>query len=343
MRRILETCVEMDQLACDAYRLMSDAVDDMALAMSFKLMAEDEAEHVAWWKELVEAWDSGLLPDIATEPERLSLKLQTILQDMQSAVPSPGTALSTEDAHTIATKLEFMMLDPCFGELLDLMEPALASRRHAEYAQHLERLIGAILDHHPKGSLTSFLATVLRRAWRDNRLLSSYAMRDPLTGLLNRRAFHAQLRQWTAWAARYGRPLAVLLVDVDRFKLVNDTRGHAVGDAALVAIADALVHSVRTADLVGRYGGDEFVILAPETDQDLLWQLGDRILETVRMTAPAEDLHVTVSVGGVVASDRPGAEPRTTEELMSAADQALYSAKEMGRDRAAPPVVLSRV
>jgi diguanylate cyclase (GGDEF)-like protein len=217
--------------------------------------------------------------------------------------------------------------------------------RHDSYARHIDRLVGAVERHYEGRTLAGFLARVLRRSWRENRALATYAMRDQLTGLVNRRAFTAYLKQWTAWSARYGRPMAVMLLDVDEFKRVNDTHGHAVGDAVLVAIGKAVAGATRASDMTARYGGDEFAVLAPETGPEEARHLADRILEAVRAVVVGVDdgslVTSTVSLGSSVAVDRPDSEPRSIDELLASADQGLYAAKQAGRDRAADPAVLA--
>jgi len=129
-------------------------------------------------------------------------------------------------------------------------------------------------------------------------------------------------------------------VDIDRFKSINDTYGHPRGDDALRAVAAALCQAVRTSDVVGRYGGDEFAILAPETDADELVLLMDRIVDVVNSTGFAfgdSDVRLSVSVGGSLAR---GALPITPEQLLAAADHSLYEAKAAGRDRAGAVIVV---
>ena len=181
----------------------------------------------------------------------------------------------------IAARLEFFLLDPIFGELLDLTEPGGAGKHREAYARHLERIVSAIEMFYTRGDLARFLARVLRRAWRDNLALAAFATRDPLTGMYNRRGLMTHLEQWMSWAGRYDRPLGVLLVDVDDFKSINDTHGHAVGDIALDGRRGALAGTVRGSDLVARYGGDEFAVVAPETDAEELRALANRLIESV--------------------------------------------------------------
>ncbi|MEQ6902589.1 diguanylate cyclase [Nocardioides sp. YIM 152588] len=165
--------------------------------------------------------------------------------------------------------------------------------------------------------------------------------RDALTGLGNRRQFDADLGAGVALAARYGRPIALALIDLDHFKRINDTYGHARGDEVLQDAAALIAGEIREVDTAYRYGGEEIVVLMPETDEAEAVEVADRLRERVAQGFPwAVDPPVTLSVG--VAELAGDADP---VELLAAADRALYEAKRHGRnrvERAAPgPVVVA--
>jgi diguanylate cyclase (GGDEF)-like protein len=158
--------------------------------------------------------------------------------------------------------------------------------------------------------------------------LELLATHDPLTNVLNPRAFTRELSQELSRNRRYGRPLALIYLDLDDFKKVNDAHGHATGDAVLRLVADAMRAAVRAADVVGRLGGDEFGVLMPETDAVVAHAAASRLVAGIR-TVFRGTPSVTASIGVVaVAGTEAG-----TDELIRKADQAMYEAKRAGKDR----------
>ncbi len=156
---------------------------------------------------------------------------------------------------------------------------------------------------------------------------------DPLTGVLNRRRFEEELADRVAQASRYGGGGAVLLLDIDNFKDVNDTLGHHAGDAVIRSIAELLREELRETDVLGRLGGDELAVLLPYAGTDEARGVAGKLVDTVRghrVAFKGEQLRVTTSVGVALISH-----PRTqtAEELMVKADIAVYDAKAAGRDR----------
>lgn len=161
------------------------------------------------------------------------------------------------------------------------------------------------------------------------KLMALQASTDPLTGVANRRRLDDELGWLIAQARRHDQPFSVMLIDLDCFKTINDTHGHEVGDRVLVECVDRLQASIREADLVGRWGGEEFLLLAPFTDHEAACALAERCRRAIA-SSPMQHAGVTVTTSLGVASLRPDDDARA---LLRRADLALYTAKRDGRDR----------
>ncbi|MDQ6693872.1 MAG: diguanylate cyclase [Chloroflexota bacterium] len=163
------------------------------------------------------------------------------------------------------------------------------------------------------------------------RVLRSFMVRDSLTGLFNHTVLKEQLSLEVARTARAGADMSLVMVDIDHFKRVNDTYGHPTGDQVIKSISRLLQQRLRKSDVVGRYGGEEFVIILPNTEEGPAVKLMDRLREgfsQVRHQSEAGDFYVTFSAGVASFSHFAGA-----NELNNAADRALYKAKASGRNR----------
>lgn len=159
------------------------------------------------------------------------------------------------------------------------------------------------------------------------------ATTDALTGVLNRRAVTDRLKDELARAVRTSGDVSMLLLDVDHFKAVNDTHGHDAGDEVLRAIARVALQTVRAYDVVGRYGGEEFLIILPDCDKGQAFAAADRLRQQIAATVvPHKGAALSVTISAGLVSQR-GSSVRDAESLVTAADDALYRAKRSGRNR----------
>lgn len=167
------------------------------------------------------------------------------------------------------------------------------------------------------------------------RELEEKAQRDALTGTHNRMYFDEALKHEFAVSTRHGWPLSMAFIDIDHFKRINDTYGHAAGDNTLVTLSRLIASQIRSGDIFARYGGEEFVLLFPGTPREAAWNVLSRIRQTIEIfahTLGTQTYHLTISVG--LACHMDGAEKYgSAEDMLQAADAALYTAKRNGRNQ----------
>jgi len=184
-------------------------------------------------------------------------------------------------------------------------------------------------------ALLSSLSTRIRNADEQISDLSDKAMKDPLTGLLNRRAFNDRINEEADRTRRYGDPFSLIMIDLDKFKSINDSFGHDTGDAILAWVGRLLNEHTRAADSAYRIGGEEFAILCPSSSGEVTQNAARRLIDVVAGARPpvSFDLTVTMSAGYATAP----IDGRRPDELFQKADQALLRAKREGRNRVCDP------
>jgi diguanylate cyclase (GGDEF)-like protein len=214
---------------------------------------------------------------------------------------------------------------------LSVRVPALRGLELSELGENVNRMASAL--QHERENLERLVAERTHELQELNARLERLAVTDGLTGVFNHRRFHESLHAELARSERHKRPMAVLMVDVDFFKKVNDSMGHPAGDELLRRMAEVLGKDLRQTDLIARYGGEEFGVLLPETTKSEAMQVAERMRGAVedklngsQMNWPAR---VTVSIGVATFPE----DGRAAEQLLLAADQALYIAKRQGRNR----------
>ncbi len=266
----------------------------------FIVWSELSPKHSEIWKERLKQEYTNRIADVPDVEDRLETLTQTTQRRLSELVPA---AFETE-----RTNAERWTLANC--ELARLGFEVHSRARKSE------------------ASLEKLEQRIHRLEW--------HMIRDSLTGVYNRRFLLESLEKEAARCLRYGEPMGLLFVDVDEFKPLNDTWGHLVGDAVLRQVAEVLGRTLRAADILARFGGEEFVILANKPFKAGLVQLAERLrtaVEAMQVETNLGPVSVTVSVGCALAVPSQD-ETQLGQQLLAAADAAMYEAKQLGRNRA---------
>jgi len=330
---IIEACLAIDIKARDLYQRFAQNEKLAEQKTFWEEMAVEEGEHTCYWGKLLLMARQGHIPQIFTKPADVLRDLERIIAEINEICTRYDLdAIDAGQAFALAFTTEFYSLYPAFGVLFHYLKTIADEKTpEDEYHRHIAKLLDAFHRHRDQSMEMDILGRALASLWEANRLLAEQGATDPLTGLLNRRGFLNAATPLANLAKRNRYGVGLLLADIDRFKEINDRRGHQDGDRTLEQIAGIIKNSVRKSDLVSRYGGEEFVVLMIPADPDALPQIGEKIRAAVeretRAQAPA-----TVSIGmafgtinGDVASE--------IESLVKRADHFLYQAKKGGRNR----------
>ena len=320
-------------------------------------IADLGVDHAQVGAELLESWN---LPEHVVEAVRSShdvtlandrldtiVAISGLIADAIAGAPDTGFT-AAEHAATIGIDQDTFakVLDDVAAALPELAPLLHATVPPADRLAELaaELIMGRLMSAH---AATDRLREDLGRAEHILSAMEQQNRIDPLTHLLSRRgldlALHEHFQQWV----RFGWPMAVLFVDIDHFKAVNDTFGHQGGDEALQLVAERAVDVLRDGDVVGRYGGDEIVVILPAVSAGQAAAVADRLVnsfraEPLRFRNGAEHLQ-TLSVG-IASTEQLQARSAVTD-LLTAADDALYEAKRQGRNRwvqASTPIASNR-
>jgi len=331
VREIVDLCLRIDETAYDAYRELSALSSKPELREFWHQMSGDEKSHIDFWQRVALYAEDHKLPQIFDDP-------QSVLSELVRTVPKVQTLLgrcremkSVTDSFLLACRLEFYLLHPAFGTLFHVLRHLVGDPcPEDDYEAHVNSLIQMLAKHGEVTPELELLGETLGRLWRENRQLAARGTRDPLTGLLTRQAFMEIASHVAHLCARQCDVIGVMMADVDHFKKINDTHGHPVGDRVLRGVADLVRSSVRRADLVGRYGGEEFIVFMANTDADSAPLVAERLKEAVAAGKP-ESILTTVSVGLVTGTMEDPEDDLV--HFISEADACLYNAKKRGRSR----------
>ena len=334
---IVEQCLAMDRLAVTVYRSMAENSADTELAAFWLEMSDEEETHVEAWADLIGLMFDREIPSLFQYPQRTLHELSTQHEQLR-AESARYLGLSAAHQQLLAAfHLEFYMMHPALERLWHFHQ---LLRQHGhnvqiDYESHLRRFANAIGRWGAGSPELQLLGDAVMRLWTQLRDLSHEATVDVLTRVLNRRGLFSHMKMLAYLSRRNDFTAGALMVDIDHFKLINDTHGHQAGDEVLASVAQLICGSVRKSDLVGRYGGEEFLIFLPQTDRAALAALGEKVRWAVEQ-GTRQWIPATVSVGAASTEFAEGVEPGL-EGLIRSADRQLFLAKNAGRNAVAVP------
>jgi diguanylate cyclase (GGDEF)-like protein len=333
MIRMVEECLSLDNHATQLYQSLSRHAAPN-LKNLWRGIAVENERHRHYWARMRGWAEKGMLGTLFDAPQKTLGQLAGLGEKVRLLRDGCVRVRDKKRAFAMAFKLEFYLLHPSFEALSQYA--ATYNRDHGSglpYERFVSRLFEA-LQQNDLGTLElELVGEVIHRLWKENRRMAFLSNYDELTGVFNRRGLFNAVSHLAHLAQRNGNSVGVLMVDIDHFKAVNDNYGHPAGDDILRQVAACIRQSIRASDVLGRYGGEEFLVFLSSVKPLSLGEVGEKIRRAVK-NMPDQRARVTVSVG--IAHGRVGRQVEAdVKALIKQADDKLLVAKMGGRNRTA--------
>lgn len=335
---IVNLCIELDEIASLAYTELSKLTDEPEIREFWQRMSEEEKTHVDFWQRVNLKSEESSMPQVFEDPESVKRELIQIKPKALHLLERCRKAGNISDAFLLAYRLEFYLLHPAFETLFHILRHIVKDPcPEDEYEMHINGFIEMFIKRGKVTPEMELLGETLQRMWKENKALATRSSTDSLTGLLTRRAFSEIVLHLAYIAQRQKSKVGVMMVDLDHFKQINDTKGHVVGDRVLSSVAKIVTSNIRASDAAGRYGGDEFVVFMLDIDAKGSHLVAERIRKLVKAAKP-EGVDTKISIGLVVGTIEKSSE-HFLLKFIEKADYCLYQAKKAGGNR----VVLNKL
>lgn len=331
---ILDLCMKIDRTAGNLYTSLSASAGNEALRGFWDKMAAEGQSHVEYWQRLKTLAASNELPPAFEDPERVTRELEERAGQIETLQGQWEKDKSFNNAFVTAYRLESYKLHPALRTLSQFFRPMTDGKFPGDQEldeTNINTFVSALRKYGKATPELELVGETMQRLWDQNKLLSEQALVDPLTNLLNHHGFFMMARQIAYLSKRNQIPIAVLMVEMDNFKAVNELYGPHRGDEILKAVGDTLKAALRRSDLIARYGGDEFIVMLPDTSEEGCVTVAHKLIIALVDARPC-GVMVTASIGVAEAIMKEEID-RAFPTLIRRAEENLAIAKSNGKNQ----------
>ena len=323
----------MDVLACKLYTKISKINKDDELKKFWSSIASEEREHVLFWKKAIDFKKNNTIPDIFYDIDTVILELKNSLNKANNLFDSLCIEENNTNYFLTAYWMEFYLLYPSFITLFHYIG-IISSEDVFDhvYEKHLLTFVDGFSRFGKSTPEMALLGSLLHNLWKRNNELVSSNMYDGLTELMNRKGISDTMISFASLAQRNSYQISIMMVDIDNFKQINDVYGHQTGDKVLKNVANTIKGSLRKSDLVGRFGGEEFLVFLVNSGEQETYEIAEKMRINIENKCSSL-CKVTVSIGCLSRDNLRVEIEEEINEMLKIADDRLYQAKRSGKNK----------